>query len=820
MPPMAERMRCPRLGPAATTLLLASALGWLASAGWAQTNHNVELLGHLDLHSEYKDVWGYRAPDGTEIAIIGTSEGTQVVDVSDPRQPSELLFLPGPISNWREMKTYQSFAYIVNDNRSDEALQIVDLTDPGQPVKVYGSSEFFNRAHTVFIDGSTLYALGTDIAQGYVALDLADPIDPTFVGSFDEFYIHDIFVEDGVAYAAQVFDPGFLALVDVRDPAAPVVLNEVSYAGAATHNAWLTEDGKHCVTSDETAGGHVRIWNVEDPSNVFQVAEWSHPDDEISSVHNVYVLGSRIYCSWYTAGLEVLDLSRPEFPQRVANYDTYPASAPPVFAGAWGVYPFLPSGVVLIADMQSGLYTFRVDPVTGTARIRVRDLDTGEPVAADLTFPDEPLEDELGGRADPEGHLDLLLTPGTQRAIVTSFGFETTEVEFEVVRNEEVTVEVDLAPLPSGSLSGAVWMEESREGEVGPIEGVQITVLETPLMTRSSETGAFELPLIPEGSWTVQFRKFGYRSESVPVEITAGENENRRFELLPSYVTDDFESDRGWTVGAPEDDANSGIWERGNPIGTGGGRTAPEDDASEQGVNAFVTGNGGGDIGHDDVDGGEHGGQTTLSSTSYDLSQTFRPWLVFQLWYESSDDLDPNSDQFTVDVSTDGGISWTTMMRVSENTDGWSEKRIAIGRFAQLSENVRFRFIARDSGIGSIVEVGLDDVQIYPGREGEPYYDELPDGAMLVMDPPFPNPFLDQVRVQFRLGAADRIGLEVFDAAGRRIRRVSGVEAASGPGHLIWDGRTDLGHRVPSGAYWMVLHTSTGDRSVRVVRIR
>src|SRR5690606_5580962 len=382
-------------------------------------------------------------------------------------------------------------------------------------------------------------------------------------------------------------------------------------------------------------------------------SEWTHPEDERASVHNVFVLGSRVYCSWYTAGLEVLDNSNPELPQRIANYDTYPADAPPPFNGAWGVYPYLPSGTVLVSDISTGLYVFRVDPALGKVRLRVIDAATGDPLSAEVRFPEEPLDPRLRGNTGPDGELELLLTPGTQRAFVSAFGHASSEVSLQVVRDQELEAQVQLAPLASGALSGVVRvLDEGGTGE--PVAGVRVRVLGTPLETRTSEAGAFDFPSIPEGDWTVELRRFGYRTEPVPVEIAAGELRDRVFEIAPAYFADDFETDRGWTVGDPQDDAVSGIWVRADPI-SDGGLSAPEDDASEEGTFAFVTGNGGGGVGADDVD----GGQTTLFSPSFDLSQTFQPWLVFMLWYESSDDFDPNADPFTVDASTDGGVRWT-----------------------------------------------------------------------------------------------------------------------------------------------------------------
>jgi choice-of-anchor B domain-containing protein len=85
---------------------------------------------------------------------------------------------------------------------------------------------------------------------------------------------------------------------------------------------------------------------------------YAHEADTRSPTHNFYVLGNRVFQANYTAGLRVLefgDLAALEI-EEVAFFDTYPASDAAVFNGAWSVYPFLPSGTLLVSDMQSGLF--------------------------------------------------------------------------------------------------------------------------------------------------------------------------------------------------------------------------------------------------------------------------------------------------------------------------------------------------------------------------------------------------------------------------------------------------------------------------------
>src|ERR1700752_2688182 len=92
-----DRARVPFHAAARTggLLLTLFALSLPATAR-AQISHNVVLLGHVDSYEFHSDVWGYRAPDGTELAIVGTREGTSVVDATNPGTAHEIAFFPGP----------------------------------------------------------------------------------------------------------------------------------------------------------------------------------------------------------------------------------------------------------------------------------------------------------------------------------------------------------------------------------------------------------------------------------------------------------------------------------------------------------------------------------------------------------------------------------------------------------------------------------------------------------------------------------------------------------------------------------------------------
>jgi hypothetical protein len=53
--------------------------------------------------------------------------------------------------------------------------------------------------------------------------------------------------------------------------------------------------------------------------------------------------------------LDIGDLSTASLTE-AAFFDTVPANDAVGFAGAWSVYPYLPSGTVLVSDIENGLF--------------------------------------------------------------------------------------------------------------------------------------------------------------------------------------------------------------------------------------------------------------------------------------------------------------------------------------------------------------------------------------------------------------------------------------------------------------------------------
>jgi len=138
-------------------------------------------------------------------------------------------------------------------------------------------------------------------------------------------------------------------------------LGSVITPGQFTHNTWANATSTLCATTDETTWGHVTLWDISSPGNIRRLDEWSVGPNTI--VHNVYLRGDRAYCSYYTEGFVCLDISDPTNIRLVGSYDTSPFQAGAGYKGAWGCYPFAPSGVVYVTDMEEGFHILRVDGV-------------------------------------------------------------------------------------------------------------------------------------------------------------------------------------------------------------------------------------------------------------------------------------------------------------------------------------------------------------------------------------------------------------------------------------------------------------------------
>ena len=323
----------------------------------------LDFVGQLTYPEQMSDVWGYVDDNGNEYALVGTEYKFSIVDVTVPANPVELHEIPGPSTIWRDIKTWQNYAYIVNE--SSEGMVIVDMA--GLPGNITHSNwtgadfqgTFINlsTAHNLYIDDfGYAYLVGTDSVDGVTILDLnTDPTNPTIVGIYNNALVHDCFVRDNILWTAEAFQ-GRIGIIDITDKSNPTIINYFASPSGVAHNCWLSDDDNYLFTTDETGGGTVGCFDVSDFDNPFFVSSYSSTTSD-AIPHNTFVVdGNYIMTSYYTDGVTLADVSDPYNIVEIDEYDTSPDYSDVAFKGCWGVYPYLPSGNILATDMQEGLY--------------------------------------------------------------------------------------------------------------------------------------------------------------------------------------------------------------------------------------------------------------------------------------------------------------------------------------------------------------------------------------------------------------------------------------------------------------------------------
>lgn len=145
-----------------------------------------------------------------------------------------------------------------------------------------------------------------------------------------------------------------------------------------SHQCWLTEDKQYLYVNDELdeeAYGYTtrtRVFDVSDVENPVFVGNFSSGVDAID--HNLYVRDGLVFEANYRSGLRVFDASNPAEPTQIAYFDSYPSNDKAQFNGAWSVYPFFPSGTVIVSDIERGLFVLKVDALSDAKAVAVSSI--------------------------------------------------------------------------------------------------------------------------------------------------------------------------------------------------------------------------------------------------------------------------------------------------------------------------------------------------------------------------------------------------------------------------------------------------------------
>ena len=213
-------------------LLLFSSINVIAQQTATELFHweDTTLVGSNAYNNTYNECWGFEV-NGSEIAIIGSTEGTHFFDVTDPVNSTEVAFVAGAYTGagviHRDYHDFQGYLYVVCDEGSTSTLQIIDISNlPGSVNTVYDSNQLFTQAHNIFIDTATakLYACASNTAMDIYSLH--NPINPVLLYSYTSVgHVHDAYVRNDTAYlncGGNGFKIVDFSVLDLTTPVQPI----------------------------------------------------------------------------------------------------------------------------------------------------------------------------------------------------------------------------------------------------------------------------------------------------------------------------------------------------------------------------------------------------------------------------------------------------------------------------------------------------------------------------------------------------------------------------------------------------------------------
>jgi choice-of-anchor B domain-containing protein len=720
---------------------------------------NLDLLSHIDynqLHdTRLNDVWGYTTTTGEEYILVGARKGVSIVDVTDPENPNEVFWEAGSESVWRDLKEYNGYAYITNEE--DDGLMIIDMTDlPGgtiPPATYYTGpiGDSWETAHNIWIDeNGYAYIFGANRGQGgVIILDVAtDPLNPIEVGTFDQWYVHDGYVRGDTMYLAHIYE-GLFSIVDVTDKANPVLLGTRETPSNFAHNVWPNDATSHVFTTDEVSNGYIGAYDITDVNNISETDRIQSSPGSGIVPHNVHVLGDFLITSYYADGVVIHDISDPENLIEVGKYDTYPGTSTGT-NGCWGAYPYFPSGILIASDIDNGLFILDPSYVYG-AKLEgkvTNELNGDNIQGVSITIDGHDQEEFSNTQGD---YKTGQLTEGNFDVTYYKYGYEEKIISTNFIQGDTLVQDVELTPLTpfpltitvtdnnaNGLLDANVWLSHDGNTLEGTTDG----------------TGNIVFNLFYPDDYEVIVGKWGYFSYCEEIyldDIVTSLN----YSLKTGYY-DDFSFDFGWsTFGS----ATAGLWERAIPQGTGspGEWVNPNADSEKDcGDYAFVTGN------EPTFEDNVSNGTVTLVSPVFDLSNYAEPMIHYERWFYNFHGPFAPNDTLTIEITN--GMETVIIDQQGSDPDlfhQWITIEKKISDYLSPTANMQLFIYTSDFfTTRNIVEAGFDNFYVF--EEAELSLQELTESVVNV----YPNPFQHNIVVE---GLSVGEEYQIRDALGKVI---------------------------------------------------
>ncbi|MDA1363729.1 MAG: choice-of-anchor B family protein [Candidatus Marinimicrobia bacterium] len=777
------------------------------------------------------DIWGWTDPQtGKEYALVGMSNGTSFVDISNPENPVYIGRLPTQTNNstWRDLKVYQNHVFIVSE-ASGHGMQVFDLTElrnfNGNPITFSNIAYYsgFGNAHNIFINEDTgfAYAVGTGTCGpgGLHIIDISNPSSPTKsacvsdpnTGRSNTGYSHDVqcVVYDGPdsAYVGKEICFGsnetrvWISDVSTKsdDNSGAKTIGLGSYDNYYTHQGWLTEDHRYFIVNDEldesnNAYNNTRtlIWNVEDLNNPVVHKTYFGPTPAID--HNNYIIGNNVYMSHYTAGLRVMDISDISNPTESAYFDVYPSSNNTSFDGTWSNFPYYGSGNIVVTGIDEGLFV--VSP-SGSGPAPAPEVTYTIPSDGNVTLNWQDLICISSCTVNIYRSLEPGFTPDSSN-LLTSISYPTFEFTDSNL-DENIFYYYRLSVISNGQES--LFTDEIR---VKPV----FVPNQAPTIDVPDDVQFFE-----DSRYDVVLTGISYGNDINPQNITidATSDNNDLFSgvsidydpaanpILLSLIPNQDKYGTSLITLIVKDD--------GGTVGGGVDSTMVSFNADVLPVNdapaSFNT------VGEYFISDGEY--ITGLDfRTVYITPENVNDSLRF-VWNATTD---IDGDDVSYRMIGYQGLEFLTMDEnesITDNYKTWALKDLAAQTDTVTVLEGFWNVIASDGLLLRSASMLNGQMRI-DGRQ------LIPD--VLAIRQSYPNPFTDFTTIEYDVPSAQDVVIKIFNIKGQTIKTLVNENKSAGYYTEVWDGTNDDGDEVSSGVYFCQMYTPKNPNGGRFVKAK
>ncbi|WPP50373.1 Ig-like domain-containing protein [Catalinimonas niigatensis] len=364
-----------------------------------EVDRKIELVGKGSVDDKHtSDFWVWEGVDGRDYAVTGTwgADGKAYFwDVTNPAAIERIDSIQVDARTVNDVKVSEDgkICIISREGASNRknGIVIIDVTNPREAEVISTFTEnLTGGVHNLYIYQNHVYALSA--GQKYYVINIDDPKQPRIVSKFEletpAHSIHDVWVQDGIAYSSNWSDG--IQLVDVGNgiaggsPENPKQFASYAYPSGANHATFpfksKSTDKFYVIGGDEIfpygldvnkenmAAGFLHFIDFSDLENPDEIARFEVPN---AGSHNYWVdeENELLYASFYNGGVRVVDISGElmgdlyKQGREIAwiipsDPDGYIPNAP----FTWGAQPY--KGHIFYSDWNSGLWAAKLEPET------------------------------------------------------------------------------------------------------------------------------------------------------------------------------------------------------------------------------------------------------------------------------------------------------------------------------------------------------------------------------------------------------------------------------------------------------------------------